>query len=400
MSPPHPNTQSSTAFRAPRPEGTSFVPNGTEMHPQYDQFLDGFSLQFGPVPNNWTSSSQMAPVAQMLPIPDASAPGSSPSKKRRAWPNPPRFDDIHECKVTLPSLQQLHYSMQLQVLISWSDWHKWRMGSSLPARPPLLQSGPPVPEYALDQYALGEFAGRQDRGPAKRIRKSLQDEVDQDLTPQKKAITDLIMERFDKAQHKQFPEDNTNGVQEPAPTANGTVKAGTTNGNTGTSASPPASTKRKAESEELSSLDDESPAPKKVKKSKPTETDAQIAARLQAELNAGTRSTRGGGAKRKQSIKKEKKPKKKSSAKVNSDDDSDVESGDPKPEREKKGGFHKPMNLSEPLSALLGETQLSRPQTVKKIWGYVKERDLQNPKDKRQIMCDNDIAIQYAILCV
>lgn len=47
------------------------------------------------------------------------------------------------------------------------------------------------------------------------------------------------------------------------------------------------------------------------------------------------------------------------------------------------------MNLSEPLSAMLGETQLSRPQTVKKIWEYVKARDLQNPKDKRQIMCDN-----------
>lgn len=38
---------------------------------------------------------------------------------------------------------------------------------------------------------------------------------------------------------------------------------------------------------------------------------------------------------------------------------------------------------------MLGETQLSRPQTVKKIWEYVKARDLQNPKDKRQIFCDD-----------
>lgn len=49
----------------------------------------------------------------------------------------------------------------------------------------------------------------------------------------------------------------------------------------------------------------------------------------------------------------------------------------------------KPMNLSEPLSALLGETQLSRPQTVKKIWEYVKSNDLQDPSDKRQIVCDD-----------
>ena len=47
------------------------------------------------------------------------------------------------------------------------------------------------------------------------------------------------------------------------------------------------------------------------------------------------------------------------------------------------------MNLSEPLSALLGETQLSRPQTVKKIWEYVKGKDRLDPADKRQIICDD-----------
>jgi upstream activation factor subunit UAF30 len=47
------------------------------------------------------------------------------------------------------------------------------------------------------------------------------------------------------------------------------------------------------------------------------------------------------------------------------------------------------MALSEPLAALLGESVLSRPQCVKKIWQYVKERDLQDPADKRQIRCDD-----------
>jgi upstream activation factor subunit UAF30 len=49
------------------------------------------------------------------------------------------------------------------------------------------------------------------------------------------------------------------------------------------------------------------------------------------------------------------------------------------------------MNLSPALSELLRETQLSRPQTVKKIWEYVKERDLQDPEDKRQIRCDEPL---------
>lgn len=159
------------------------------------------------------------------------------------------------------------------------------------------------------------------------------------------------MERFDKAQQKL---ESSNGAQEPAPTANGTVKVEATNGDAEPSASPPASTtKRKAESEELSELEDESPAPKKVKKSKPVETDAQIAARLQAELNAGTRATRGGGAKRKPPVKREKKTKKKSSAKVNSDDDSEVESGEPKPEKEKKGGFHVSSHSNSNLPPIL-----------------------------------------------
>ena len=46
------------------------------------------------------------------------------------------------------------------------------------------------------------------------------------------------------------------------------------------------------------------------------------------------------------------------------------------------------MVLSQPLSELGGETELSRPQTVKKVWQYIKAHDLQDPSDKRQIICD------------
>lgn len=49
----------------------------------------------------------------------------------------------------------------------------------------------------------------------------------------------------------------------------------------------------------------------------------------------------------------------------------------------------KPMWLSEPLKDLLGVEQLSRPKTVKGIWDYVKENEMQNPEDKRQIRCDD-----------
>lgn len=47
--------------------------------------------------------------------------------------------------------------------------------------------------------------------------------------------------------------------------------------------------------------------------------------------------------------------------------------------------------LSPQLSSLLGlskDTQLARTDVVKKIWEHIKSNDLQDPNDKRQILCD------------
>ncbi len=44
--------------------------------------------------------------------------------------------------------------------------------------------------------------------------------------------------------------------------------------------------------------------------------------------------------------------------------------------------------LSDDLSSLLGETELSRGEMTKKIWAYIKEHDLQDPKNKRMIVPD------------
>jgi len=34
---------------------------------------------------------------------------------------------------------------------------------------------------------------------------------------------------------------------------------------------------------------------------------------------------------------------------------------------------------------------LSRPQVVKKLWEYIKGNELQDPRDKRQIICDEKL---------
>jgi upstream activation factor subunit UAF30 len=48
----------------------------------------------------------------------------------------------------------------------------------------------------------------------------------------------------------------------------------------------------------------------------------------------------------------------------------------------------KPLNLSSELEAVVGKGPMPRSQVVKKIWEYIKKNDLQNPKNKRNILAD------------
>ncbi|KAJ5493443.1 hypothetical protein N7539_002189 [Penicillium diatomitis] len=213
----------------------------------------------------------------------------------------------------------------------------------------------------------------------KRIRKGLQEVIGYDLTPQKAEIKQLIMERFDIFA-------GNNGGQSPEETQ-------TTNGQAHASSvpSPPPSTspvKRQTDSEDAPEPTSAPPVAKKQKVDTDVDADAAFAARLQAEENMRARQTRGAGTRRAAPPKKKSKPK--TSKRVKAEDDSDVDSGpDSKKEVNRSGGFHKPLNLSPPLSALLGETTLSRPQTVKRVWQYIRENELQDPSDRRQIRCDD-----------
>ncbi|WCJ33774.1 SWIB complex BAF60b domain-containing protein [Euphorbia peplus] len=83
------------------------------------------------------------------------------------------------------------------------------------------------------------------------------------------------------------------------------------------------------------------------------------------------------------------------------DEEDDVEETDTKRsgkkgEKEVKkrgggGGFTKLCSLSPKLQNLVGEPQLARTQVVKKMWAYIREKNLQDPKDKRVIKCDEPL---------
>jgi len=55
------------------------------------------------------------------------------------------------------------------------------------------------------------------------------------------------------------------------------------------------------------------------------------------------------------------------------------------------------MTLSPNLAALLGETELSRPHTVKRIWEYIKAHDLQDPNDRRMVICDERMRTVFKV---
>lgn len=50
--------------------------------------------------------------------------------------------------------------------------------------------------------------------------------------------------------------------------------------------------------------------------------------------------------------------------------------------------FMKPMNVSKDLAAVVGEGPMPRSEVVKKLWIYIKEKNLQDPAHKRNIIAD------------
>jgi upstream activation factor subunit UAF30 len=59
-----------------------------------------------------------------------------------------------------------------------------------------------------------------------------------------------------------------------------------------------------------------------------------------------------------------------------------------KKKRKPSGGLQAPYQLSPELARVTGKQILPRPQVVKKLWEYIRANNLQDPEDKRTILCD------------
>mmetsp|Transcript_29114 Transcript_29114/g.35469 ORF Transcript_29114/g.35469 Transcript_29114/m.35469 type:complete len:330 (+) Transcript_29114:226-1215(+) len=58
------------------------------------------------------------------------------------------------------------------------------------------------------------------------------------------------------------------------------------------------------------------------------------------------------------------------------------------PKKKRKNNMP-PCRLSEDLAEVVGLEVSTRPRVIKKLWEYIRANDLQNPSDKREIICDD-----------
>jgi upstream activation factor subunit UAF30 len=59
--------------------------------------------------------------------------------------------------------------------------------------------------------------------------------------------------------------------------------------------------------------------------------------------------------------------------------------------RKPNAAFMKPMTPSAILAEVVGSTPLPRTEVTKKVWEYIKAKNLQNPTNKRNIIADEKL---------
>ncbi|KAK8587067.1 hypothetical protein V6N13_086073 [Hibiscus sabdariffa] len=65
--------------------------------------------------------------------------------------------------------------------------------------------------------------------------------------------------------------------------------------------------------------------------------------------------------------------------------------------KRKGGGFNKASRLSPQLQELLGVPELARTEVVKQIWVYIRDKNLQDPVNKKNIICDETLHALFGV---
>ncbi|XP_075674265.1 uncharacterized protein LOC142643493 [Castanea sativa] len=68
--------------------------------------------------------------------------------------------------------------------------------------------------------------------------------------------------------------------------------------------------------------------------------------------------------------------------------------------KKRGGGFTKLCSLSPQLQTFTGATNLARTEVVKKLWAYIRENNLQDPKNRQNILCDESLRAIFRVDCI
>lgn len=70
---------------------------------------------------------------------------------------------------------------------------------------------------------------------------------------------------------------------------------------------------------------------------------------------------------------------------------------DAAPAKKVNPALMKPMTPSKELGAIVGAKPLPRTEVVSKVWEYIKKHKLQNPKNGREILADDNLKKVFGI---
>jgi len=226
-----------------------------------------------------------------------------------------------------------------------------------------------------------------DNTSAKKVRLQLQEKLDVDLTERKKEVDQLVMEVIDEQtqddgdeEEEEDEEDEEDDEEAPPPKKKAAPKPKKR-------AASVSGSEEDGSEEEVPSdgggSDYEPDEPVKISKGRKSVPAAKKGKFGSDEESSGQEW---GGSKKKKGGSKKKKS-------VDSDD-SDYEK--PKKKRKStpgaKNGYTAPVKLSAELAAIVGGEEMPRHEVVKRMWAYIKENNLQDPKNKQMIKCDEKLS--------
>ena len=74
-----------------------------------------------------------------------------------------------------------------------------------------------------------------------------------------------------------------------------------------------------------------------------------------------------------------------------------TKSGAPRVKRQAPAALLAEYNVSPALASIIGSPTISRPQAVKAMWTYIKANELQNPANKKEIVCDDAMKAAFGV---